>query len=61
MSLGFLKSEPCPGCARLSGAGQLRARANADGPGFGGRNSSLFVGLFLMALAVLAFVVLRGA
>jgi hypothetical protein len=39
----------------------MRARASAEERAFGRRNNSLFAALFLLALAALAFVVLRGA
>jgi hypothetical protein len=51
--LNFVKAESCPSCERVFRPGELRA--------FGRRNNSLFAGLFLLMLAVLTFVVLRGA
>jgi hypothetical protein len=58
--LSFVEAESCPSCARVFGPGELRAQANTEGWAFGRRNNSLFASLFLFALAVLAFVVLRG-
>ena len=59
--LSFVEAESCPSCGRAFGPGELRGRANADGVAFGRSNDSLFAALFLLALAALAFVVLRGA
>ena len=59
--LSFVKAESCPSCARAFRPGELRARANAEERAFGRRNNSLFAALFLMVLAALVFVVLRGA
>ena len=58
--LSFLKAGSCPGCERAFRPGGLRARAGAEGGAFGRRNNSLFTALFLITLAVLTFVVLRG-
>lgn len=57
----FFKNESCPSCARVYQTGELRARADAEERAFGRRNDSLFAALFLIALAALAFVVMRGA
>ena len=59
--LGFAGAGSCPGCARAFGPGGLRALPDADGGALGRRNNSLFAALFLLALAALTFVVLRGA
>jgi hypothetical protein len=53
-------AESCPSCARAFRAGELRAQANAEEGAFGRRNNGLFAALFLMALAALTFLVLRG-
>jgi hypothetical protein len=58
--LSFVKAESCPSCERVFRPGELRARANAEERAFGRRSNGLFAALFLMALAALAFVVLRG-
>jgi hypothetical protein len=57
---GFDKDEPCPSCAGAFRSGGPRARANAGERAFDRRNDSLFAALFLITLAVLTFVVLRG-
>jgi uncharacterized Zn finger protein (UPF0148 family) len=56
----FVKADSCPNCERVFRPGKLRAQANAEERDFGRRTNSLFAGLFLIALAVLTFVVLRG-
>ncbi len=59
--LSFVGAESCPSCERAFRPGEMRAQANAEERAFGRRNNSLFAAVFLMALAVLVFVVLRGA
>jgi hypothetical protein len=59
--LSFVEAESCPSGERVFRSGEMRAQANAEERAFGRRNNSLFAALFLMALAALAFVVLRGA
>ena len=59
--LSFVEAESCPSCERAFRPGELRARANAEERAFGRRYNGLFAALFLLALAALAFVVLRGA
>ena len=58
--LSFVKAETCPSCERVVRPGELRAQADAEGRAFGRRNNSLFAALFLLALAVLTFLMLRG-
>ena len=53
-------AESCPSCERVFRPGELRTQANAEERAFGGRNNSLFAALFLIALAALTFVMLRG-
>jgi hypothetical protein len=52
----FDKDESCPSCARAFRAGGPGAGERA----FGRRNDSLFAALFLITLALLTFIVLRG-
>jgi len=59
--LSFVGAESCQSCDPVFRQGEMRARANADERAFGRRNNSLFAALFLLAMAALAFVVLRGA
>jgi hypothetical protein len=59
--LSFVEATSCPSCERTFRPGELRAQANAEERAFGRRNNSLFAAVFLMALAVFAFVALRGA
>ena len=59
--LSFVEATSCPSCERAFRPGEMRAQANAEERAFGRRNNSLFAAVFLMALAVLVFVVLRGA
>ena len=58
--LSFVKAESCPSCERVFRPGELRTQANAEESAFGRRNNSLFAALFLVGMAVLTFVVLRG-
>ena len=58
--LTFVKSGTCASCNQVFRAGELRAKADAEEVAFGRRYNGLFAGLFLIPLAVLAFVVLRG-
>ena len=58
--LSFVDAESCPSCERVFRLGEMRAQAHADEWAFGRRNNSLFAALFLLALAALSFVVLRG-
>ena len=58
--LSFVEAESCPSCARVFRTGELRARAIAEDRTFFRRNNSLFAALFLLALAALVFVMLRG-
>lgn len=58
--LNFVKSETCAGCDHVFRPGELRAKADAEERGFNRQYKGLFAGLFLISLAVLTFVVLRG-
>lgn len=58
--LNFVKSGTCASCERIFRPGELRAKADAEARAFNRRYNGLFAALFLMLLAVLAFVVLRG-
>ncbi len=58
--LSFVKAHFCPNCEPVFRPGELRAQASAEERAFGRRTDSLFAGLFLIALAVLTFVVLGG-
>ena len=54
------KEESCPSRGRAFQPGEPRARADAGERVFGRSNDGLFAALFLITLAVLTFVVLRG-
>jgi hypothetical protein len=58
--LNFVESGACASCERTLRPGELRARVGAAARAFNRRHNGLFAALFLMLLAVLAFVVLRG-
>ncbi|MET0645436.1 MAG: hypothetical protein ABW208_02380 [Pyrinomonadaceae bacterium] len=58
--LSLDKDESCPSCERAFRSGEPRAQAAAEERAFGRRNNSLFAALFLITMAVLTFVVLRG-
>jgi hypothetical protein len=58
--LNFVKSGACASCERALRPGELKEEAGAEVRAFNRRYNGLFAGLFLMLLAVLAFVVLRG-
>ena len=58
--LSFVKVESCPGCNRAFRPGELQAQANREESSFGRKYNGLFAALFLIALAALAFVMLRG-
>jgi hypothetical protein len=58
--LNFVKSGTCAGCGRAFRTDELREKADAEERAFDRKYKGLFAGLFLISLAVLTFVVLRG-
>lgn len=58
--LNFVESGACASCERAFRSGELKEKAGEEVRAFNRRYNGLFAGLFLISLAVLAFVVLRG-
>jgi hypothetical protein len=58
--LSFVKADSCPSCARVFRPGEIGPQADAENRAFVRRSNGLFAGLFLMALAAIAYVMLRG-
>ena len=59
--LNFVKSGTCASCERVFRPGELREKADAEDRVFNRKYKGLFAALFVIMLAVLTFVVLRGA
>ena len=58
--LNFAKAETCATCERVFRPGELQAKADAEDKALKRKYNGLLAALFVMVLAVLAFVVLRG-